>query len=108
MKEDNDMCSCFKKQKIIKVGPIRYYQDPIFACDCWNDVCPEVFHSLYTSNVNTLGNSTRNAKDFVIGHRSSTRYDFTIRYLGPNVWNSLPPSIRAVEHQQLFKIKIKR
>ena len=44
----------------------------------------------------------------MIEHRQSTRAGFTIRYLGPSVWNVLPASIKAAEHLQQFKKRLKK
>ena len=44
----------------------------------------------------------------MIEHRQSTRAGSTIHYWGPSVWNELPASIKAVEHLQQFKKRLKK
>ena len=103
----NDTEACYNKLKVLNVGQLRDYQAGIFSYQCWNCISPEVFHGFYRENKSLHSYSTRNADNLVTEYRSGTRAGFSVRYIGPKVWNSLPVSIRAEEHLGLFKRKMK-
>lgn len=104
----NNTSACFNKLQVLNVGQLRDYQIGIFAYQCWNDVSPEVFRDYFNDNRSLHHYETRHASDFIVPNRSGTRAGFHTRFSGPNVWNSIPESIRAAEHLGLFKNKLKK
>ena len=50
---------------------------------------------------------TRNSDDITIESRGTVRSAFTVKYMGPLIWNKLPVSIRMAEHLLQFKKKLK-
>ena len=72
-----------------------------FAYRCCNDVCPPVNRSLH-------GYETREADNFIVEYRDTTRAAFGIRYLAPAIWNDVPAGIREAEHIGLFKVNLKK
>ena len=44
----------------------------------------------------------------MIEHWKSTRAAFRIHYLGTSAWNALPANIKAAEHLQQFKKRLKK
>ena len=104
----NDTASCFKKLRVLNIGQIRDYQAAIFAYRCWNDVCPPVFTNFFRVNSSLHRYATREAENFTVEYRDTTRAGFGIRYLAPAIWNDIPVGVREAEHIGSFKVKIKK
>ena len=54
------------------------------------------------------GYETREADNFIVEYRDTTRAAFGIRYLAPAIWNDIPAGIREAEHIGLFKVNLKK
>ena len=67
-----------------------------------------MFLDFYRQNNDLHDYFTRNATNLVTEYRSGRRTGFLIKHLGQAVWNSLPDSVKAAEHQQLFKKRVKK
>jgi hypothetical protein len=50
---------------------------------------------------------TRRCNDYFVEIEYGVISDFTLKYLGPSVWNSLPVSFRVAGHPQQFKNRLK-
>jgi hypothetical protein len=50
----------------------------------------------------------READNFVVEYRDTTRAGFGIRHLAPAIWNDIPACIREAEQLGLFKAKFKK
>ena len=101
----NDTVSCFKKLRVLNIGQIRDYQAAVFAYRCCNDVCPPIFASFFFRVNHSLhGYETREADEFIVEYRDTTRAAFGIGYLAPAIWNDIPAGIREAEHIGSFKV----
>lgn len=107
VKETNNTVACFRKLKVMDVGQVRDYQAAVFTYQCLHEVCPLVFLDFFRQNNDLHDYDTRNATNLVTEYKSGRRTGFQIKHLGQEVWNSLPDSVKAAEHQQLFKKRVK-
>ena len=71
------------------------------------DFVPAVFKKFYCLNSQVHDYKTRNSDDIAIESTGTVRSAFTVRYMGPLIWNKLPMSTRMAEHLVSFKKKLK-
>ena len=103
----HDTCACFRSLKLLNVGQIGDYQTAVFAFQCKNGLTPDVFKNFYQINSDLHNYGTRQSDNIVVDLRRGTRSSFSMKHLGPSVWNELPLSIRAAEHVPQFKKNLK-
>ena len=103
----HDTCACFRSLKLLNVGQIRDYQAAVFVFQCKNGLTPDVFKNFYQINSDLHNYGTRQSDNIVVDLRRGTRSSFSMKHLGPSVWNELPLIIRAAEHVPQFKKNLK-
>jgi HD-like signal output (HDOD) protein len=90
------------------VGRVRDYQAAVFTYQCFHEVGPSVFLDFFFRQNSDLHNYyTRNANNLVTDYRSGSHTGFQMKHLVQGVWNFLPDSVKAAEHQYLFNKKVK-
>ena len=66
------------------------------------------FYQFFRVNGLLRGCDTREADNFIVEYRDTTRAAFGIRYLAPAIWNDIPAGIREAEYIGLFKVLFKK
>ena len=102
-----DTSTRFKFLRLFNVGQLRDYQVLTFVLNCVLSLVPEIYKEFYRfSRSSVHEHATRRCDNLVADMENSVRSDFTLKYIGPSVWNSLPVSVGVAEHlPQLKKIK---
>ena len=103
----NDTSSCFKKLRVLNIGQIRDYQAAVLHIDVAIMHVLQ-FYQFFRVNRSLHGYETREADNFIVEYRDTTRVAFGIRYLAPAIWNDISAGMREAEHIGLFKVKLKK
>ena len=103
-------CACNKSLNILDIqigvaGQIGDFQASIFVNQHMNDLVTAILKKFYCLNSQVHDYETRNSDDIAIESTGTVRSAFTVRYMGPLIWNKLPVSIRMAEHLLSFKRK---
>ena len=72
-----------------------------------HNLVPENFNDFYCFRSSVHEHDTRRSNNLVAEIENSVISCFTLKYLAPSVWNSLPVSVRQAEHLPLFKNRLK-
>ena len=98
----------FKELKTLNVFDINSLQCLVFMYKYKNNLLPQSFHNFFTLNSDIHSYPTRISSDFhlinpklLIAHKS-------IRHHGPDLWNSLPESIKSSNSIYSFKRLVKK
>ena len=83
----HDICASFTSLKLLNIGQIRDYRAAVFVFQCKNGLAPDAFKSFYQTNSDMHNYGTRHSNDIVVDLRLGTRSSFSMKHLGPNVWN---------------------
>ena len=75
--------------------------------NCVHNLVPETFHEFYRFRSSVPEHDRRRCDNVVVEIENSVRSGFTLKYLGPSVWNSLPVRVRAAQHLSQFKKRLK-
>ena len=73
----------------------------------FSNTLPEYLMEMFSLNLDVHNYDTRNRQLFHKSRVTSHSLYKSIRYTGPNMWNSLPPSLRNIQFLNSFKIKYK-
>ena len=98
LKDLHNTSACFKSLKLFKLGQLWDYQAAVFVFLYVHNLVPGVFHDYYCANSDIHEYDTRISNKWVIELKSSIRSGFSLQFLGAEVWNTLPVSIRVAEH----------
>ena len=97
----------FVKLKCLKVDDINFLQTATFMFRYNAGLLPISFSSMFQTNSAVHSYSTRQASNIHLNNPRTALAYKSIRHSGPDVWNSLPQSVRDVQKTHSFKKKIK-
>ena len=97
----------FKKQKSLKVEDIHTFQTAIFMYKYTTNILPISFQSFFTYNANVHSYPTRRSADLHLNNPRTILAQKSIRHHGPDIWNSLPESIKSSTSLNAFKATAK-
>ena len=103
VKNVKDTSAYFKSLRLFNVGQIRDYEAAVFMFNYVHNLVPETFNEFYRFRSSIHEHDTRRCDDLSVDIQNSVRSGFTLKYLGPSVWNLLPVSVRVAEHLPQFK-----
>src|SRR5688572_18913713 len=90
---------------LLKISQIKFLQTSIFMYQYDNNLLPQAFSAYFKPNL--LDRAIRNKRVYIsIFARTNTR-QFSIKYQGPLIWNSIPECVRAAMSLASFKIQIR-
>ena len=98
----------FKKLKTLKVFDINTLQVAIFMFKYCNNQLPTSFQNLFTLNNTIHSYPTRNSRNFHLINPKLIMAHKSIRHHGPDLWNSLPITIKSCTTIFSFKATMKR
>ena len=98
----------FKKQKSLKVEDIHTFQTSIFMYKYNTNLLPLSFQSFFTYNANIHSYPTRRSTDFHLNNPRTLLAHKSIRHHGPDIWNSLPESVKSRTSLHSFKATAKK
>ena len=97
----------FFKLKTLKITDIHFMQIAVFMYRLHKKELPLSFCNDFTLNRDIHKYPTRHSSDFHLFTPRSALAHKSIRYVGPDIWNVLPPGIRSCNTFLLFKKKVK-
>ena len=108
----------FSQLKILKIQDLNIFLLLKFVFKCLNKNAPTNFHDWFklTSNIHNYrtrgtydsNDLTRNTKKLYIPFARTTHYGFKkIKFLGPKLWNMIPPSVRLKPSLEQFLNSLK-
>ena len=112
------MCTCshylsntdplFCKLKTLKIDDIHTFQTAVFMFKFSKSLLPVMFQDTFTYNRNIHSYPTRHSSDIHLSTPRTFLAHKTIRYHGPDVWNSLPDNIKHCASLFSFKSLMKK
>ena len=100
--------SIFRKFGILNAGQTRDYQIGTLVHQCLNNIGPKVFSDLFKRSAFYHEYDTRNAEVLANQERNDARSGFTIKHMGPTVWNSILWVIQSAVSLPQFKARLKK
>ena len=98
----------FQNQKLLKVEDIHTYQTSIFMYKDTTNLLPRSFQSFFTLNTNIHSYPTRRSADFHLNNPKTLLAHKSIRHHGPDIWNSLPDTVKSRTSLHSFKASAKK
>ena len=98
----------FKDRKTLKLEDIHTFQTAIFMFKYVTNMLPSPFQTFFNYNTNIHTYPTRHSSDFHLNNPRTLLAHKSIRHHGPDVWNSLPPTLKARTALHSFKITAKK
>src|SRR6218665_1382816 len=95
----------FKSTNILPVKQLQLYQTAEFMYKYYNHNLPSAF-SGYTQVAELTPDYLRSGGNFRPSFARTTTRKFSIKIIGPMIWNRLSQSIRTVSSLSLFKFKV--
>ena len=97
----------FHKLKTLTVFDINSMQSLLLMFKYLNNMLPLSFQNFYTMNKTIHSYPTRNSSNFHLVNPKLLIAHKSIRHHGPDLWNSLPESIKICRSLYSFKAKVK-
>ena len=97
----------FKELKTLKVNDIHRYQTAIFMFKHTANLLPPSFQNFFTHNTNIHSYPTRHSTDFHLNNPKTLKAHKSIRHHGPDIWNSLPETLKSRTSLYSFKAHAK-
>jgi len=72
-----------------------------------NNIIPSLFQSYFIAGSQIHSHNTRNATTLRSTNARTNSRVFSIKFYGPNLWNTIPLDIRLAPNIYLFKIRFK-
>ena len=98
----------FCRLKTLKITDIYNLQTAIFMYKFSNNLLPLSFRSFFEYNKNIHTYPTRHSSDFHLVNPKTLLAHKSIRHVGPDIWNSLPLTIKSSTRLFTFKALTKR
>ena len=98
----------FKNHKSLKVEDIHTFQTSIFMYKYTTNLLPVSFQSFFTYNADIHAYPTRRSTDLHLNNPRTLLAQKSIRHHGPDIWNSLPESIKSCTALHSFKATAKK
>ena len=90
----------FKEYNILTISQIYMFKIALFAYKFLNNILPTNFNDFFHPVTSTY--SQRHAYSFKIQPARINLKRYSLRCLGPHVWNVLPTDLKLRSHQKLF------
>ena len=97
----------FHKLKTLTAYDINSLQSLMLMFKYVNNMLPPSFHNFYTMNTSIHSYPTRNSSNFHLINPKLLIAQRSIRHHGPDLWNSLPESIKLSSSLYSFKANVK-
>ena len=98
----------YSKLKLLSLKDITIYQQCIFIYQCVNKLMPDHFVQLFDLNQNLYKYNTRSSSFLHFPRHRTLSYQYNIRFVGPNIWNTLSCDIRNAPSLNCFKTRLKK
>ena len=98
----------FKEIKTLKVNDIHTYQTAIFMFKYSANLLPPSFQNFFIHNANIHSYPTRRSSDFHLNNPKTLKAHKSIRHHGPDIWNSLPETLKSRTSLYSFKTYAKK
>ena len=98
----------FYKYGILKLLDINKYTVGSFLYQFDNNKLPTIFSGFFARNRETHLYNTRAANDYCLIKCKLNIRQFTLKYYGAKLWNSVPNDIRLAKSENIFKVKYKK
>ena len=89
--------------KILNVSDINDYIIRIFMYECLHGNVPDIFRNYFQRNADVHDHYLRNANDSYTPYGRLDIRQFSIKFAGANLWNSLPSFIKNSQSINIFK-----
>ena len=99
--------SLFSQLKILKISDIHTIQTAIFMHKYTFNRLPSVFDNFFIPNSNIHSYPTRNSSGYHLENPRIILAQKSLKHHGPDVWNSLPDSLKQCTKLHLFKQQFK-
>ena len=99
--------SLFSQLKILKISDIHTIQTAIFMHKYTFNRLPSVFENFFIPNSNIHSYPTRNSSGYHLENPRIILAQKSLKHHGPDVWNSLPDSLKQCTKLHLFKQQFK-
>lgn len=96
----------FKSTNILPVKQLQLYQTAEFMYKYYNHNLPSAFSGYYTQVAELTPYYLRSDANFRPSFARTNTRKFSIKIMGPMIWNRLSQSIRTVSSLSLFKFKV--
>ncbi len=93
----------FQKLKIMTTSQLYDYFGGIFVFQNPNNLLPERFSKIFVRNI-----TSRLSFDLRPYYCTRKACEFSIRYNGPKIWNTLPNKIKMSKTIKSFKFQMKK
>ena len=97
----------FHRLKILKVHDINTMHTAIFMFKYNNKLLPRLFNDFFSLNKTFHSYPTRRSNDFHLDNPRTLQAQRTLRHHGPDVWNTLPDSVKRLTTLYTIKRKLK-
>ena len=95
--------------KYLSVINLNKYQQGLFMYKYYRKLLPYSYMHMFTPNLNVHSYGTRASSDlqYKIPHHRTSAFQKNIKYTGPNLWNTLPLSLKKSNSYNTLKSKLK-
>ena len=97
----------FNRLKVLKIHDINTLQIAIFMFKYNYDMLPPVFTNFFSYNSNFHSYPTRTCNNMHLNNPKILLAHKTLRHHGPDIWNTLPNTLKQITSLTLFKRSIK-
>ena len=97
----------FKRLKVLKIDDIHTYLTAIFMYKYTTNLLPSSFVNFFSYNANIHSYPTRHSRDFHLNNPKTLLAHKSIRHHGPDIWNSLPETLKSRTSLYSFKATAK-
>ena len=88
--------------KVLNIYVINDYIIGTFMYECLYGNIPDIFRNYFQRNADVHDHNLRNVNDLNVPYGRLDIRKFMIKIAGPNLWNSLPSSVKNSETVHLF------
>ena len=90
--------------KVLNIYDINDYIIDTFMYECLYGNIPDMFRNYFQRNADVHDHNLRNVNDLYVPYgRLDIRKQFSRKIAGPNLWNSLPSSVKNSETVHTFR-----
>ena len=97
----------FSQLEMLKINDIHTIQTPIFMHKYTFNQLPSVFDNFFVPNSNIHSYPTRNSSGYHLENPRIILAQKSLKHHGPDVWNSLPNSLKQCTKLNSFKRQVK-
>ena len=89
--------------KVLNIYDINDYIIGTFMYECLHGNIPDIFRNYFQRNADVHDHNLRNVNDLYVPYGRLDIRKFSVKIAGPNLWNSLPSSVKNSETVHIFK-----